>query len=127
LEQKRADRDVAQNQVFEAQQALALQQAGARPEQIAQAQAKVDREVQAVAVLKAGTRKEEVAQAQAQVQAAQGALKTIQDQIKETTVVAPFDGIVLEKYADVGGFCQSVGNGRWQWFCGFFFVPAESD
>jgi HlyD family secretion protein len=130
LEQKRTDRDVAQNQVMEAQQVLALQKAGARPEQIAQAQAKVAQQaqavallkagtrkeeiaqarakvaqqVQAVALLKAGTRKEEIAQAVAQVQAAQGSLKTIQDRIKETGVTAPFDGIVLEKYADVGAF-----------------------
>jgi HlyD family secretion protein len=138
VEQKRADRDVAQNQVMEAQQVLALQQAGARPEQIdqakakveqqvqavavlkagtrkeeiAQAKAKVEQQVQAVAVLKAGTRKEEIAQAVAQVQAAQGSLKTIQDQIKETAVVAPFDGIVLEKYADIGAFVSpSMGGG----------------
>ncbi len=130
LEQKRADRDVAQNQVVEAQQVLALQKAGTRPEQIAQAQAKVaqqaealslikagarkeeiaqakakvEQQVQAVAVLKAGTRKEEIDQAIAQVQAAQGSLKTIQNQIEETKVLAPFDGIVLEKYADVGAF-----------------------
>lgn len=138
VEQKRADRDVAQNQVLEAQQVLALQQAGARPEQIAQAQAKVAQQVQVVALLKAGTRKEEITQAQAkvaqqvqavallkagtrkeeinqaraQVQSAQGALKTIQDQIKETEVLAPFDGIVLEKYADVGAFVSpSMGGG----------------
>jgi HlyD family secretion protein len=130
LEQKRADRDIAQNQVLEAQQVLALQQAGARPEQIAQAQAKVaqqsqavallkagtqteeidrakakvEQQVQSVAVIKAGARKEEIAQAVAQVQAAQGSLKTIQDQINETAVAAPFDGIVLEKYADAGAF-----------------------
>jgi HlyD family secretion protein len=130
LEQKRAERDVSQNQVLEYQQALALQKAGTRSEQIAQAkakvqqqaqvvallkagtrreeiaqaQAKVEQQVQAVAVLKAGTRPEEIAQSQAQVQAAQGALTTIQDRIKETQIVAPFDGIVLEKYADVGAF-----------------------
>jgi HlyD family secretion protein len=139
LEQKRTDRDVAQNQVSEAQQVLALQQAGvrpeqvaqarskvaqqaqsvallkagARPEEIAQAQAKVAQQVQAVAVLKAGTRKEEIAQAQAQVQAARGALKTIQDRVAETKILAPFDGIVLEKYADVGAFVSPsmVGGG----------------
>jgi HlyD family secretion protein len=130
LEQKRADRDVAQNQVLEAQQVLALQQAGTRPEQIAQAKAKVEQQAQAVALLKAGTRKEEIAQAKAkveqqlqavallkagtrkeeivqsvaQVQAAKGSLKTIQDRIEETKVLAPFDGIALEKYADVGAF-----------------------
>jgi HlyD family secretion protein len=112
VEQKRADRDVSQNQVLEAQQVLALQQAGARPEQIAQAKAKVEQQVQAVAVLKAVTRKEDIDQAVAQVRSAQGALKTIQDQIKETAVVAPFDGIVLEKYADVGAFVSpSMGGG----------------
>lgn len=138
LEQKRAERDVAQNQVMEAQQALSLQQAGARPEQIAQAkakveqqaqsvallkagarkediaqaQAKVEQQAQSVALLKAGARKEDIAQAQAQVRSAQGALQTIQDQIKETEVVAPFDGIVLEKYADVGAFVSpSMGGG----------------
>jgi HlyD family secretion protein len=130
LEQKRAERDVSQNQVLEYQQALALQKAGTRSEQIAQAkakvqqqaqvvallkagtrleeiaqaQAKVEQQVQAVALLKAGTRPEEIAQSQAQVQAAQGALTTIQDRIKETQVVAPFDGIILEKYADVGAY-----------------------
>ncbi len=138
LEQKRADRDVAQNQVMEAQQVLALQKAGTRPEQIAQAEAKVaqqaqavdllkagtrkeeiaqakakvEQQSQAVALLKAGTRKEEIAQAFAQVQAAQGSLKTIQDQIAETKVLASFDGIVLEKYADVGAFVSpSMGGG----------------
>jgi HlyD family secretion protein len=130
LEQKRAERDVSQNQVLEYQQALALQKAGTRSEQIDQAQAKVqqqaqvvallkagtrkeeisqarakvEQQIQAVALLKAGTRKEEIAQAQAQVQAAQGTLTTIQDQIKETRVVAPFDGMAIEKYADVGAF-----------------------
>jgi HlyD family secretion protein len=137
VEQKLAERDVAQNQMIEAQQVLALQQAGSRPEQIAQAKAKVAQQVQAVAVLKAGTRKEDINQAKAkvaqqvqavavlkagtrkedinqavaQVQAAQGSLKTIQDRIKETAVVAPFDGIVLEKYADVGAFVSPSMSG----------------
>jgi HlyD family secretion protein len=138
LEQKRADRDVANNQVLEAQQGLALQKAGTRPEQIAQAQAKVEQQVQNLALLKAGNRSEQIAQAaakveqqvqtlaalkagnraedisqaRAQVQAAQGSLRTIQEQFKETQVVAPFDGIVLEKFADVGAFVSpSMGGG----------------
>jgi HlyD family secretion protein len=113
LEQKRAERDVSQNQVLEYQQALALQKAGTRSEQIAQAKAKVQQQAQAVAVLKAGTRPEEIDQAKAQVQAAQGALTTIQDRIKETQIVAPFDGIILEKYAEVGAFVSPsmVGGG----------------
>jgi HlyD family secretion protein len=139
VEQKRAERDVAQNQMLEAQQVLSLQQAGTRPEQIAQAKAKVEQQsqavallkagarqgdiaqakakveqqAQAVALLKAGTRKEDIDRAVAQVRSAQGSLKTIQDQMKETQVSAPFDGIVLEKYADVGAFVSPsmVGGG----------------
>jgi HlyD family secretion protein len=138
LEQKRADRDVAQNQVLEAQQILVLQKAGTRPEQIAQAQAKMEQQVQNLALLKAGNRSEQIAQAaakveqqvqtlaalksgnraediaqaRAQVQAAQGSLRTIQEQFKDTRVVAPFDGIVLEKFADVGAFVSpSIGGG----------------
>lgn len=139
LEQKRAERDISQNQVLEYEQALALQKAGTRSEQIAQAKAKVEQQAQAVALIKAGTRPEEIAQAkakveqqaqsvallkagnrpedlaqaQAQVQAAQGALTTIQDRIKETRVMAPFDGIAIEKYADVGAYVSPsmVGGG----------------
>lgn len=138
LDQKRADRDVASSQVLEAQQALRLQQSGARPEQIDQAQARVDQQAQALAALKAGSRWEDIAQAQAkvdqqaqtlaglkvgsrwediaqaqaQVHAAQGALQTIQQQIQDSTITAPFDGIVLEKYADIGAFVSpSMGGG----------------
>ena len=138
LEQKRTDRDVAQNQAIEAQQGLALQTAGTRPEQIAQAQAKVEQQQQNLVLLKAGTRSEQIAQAQAkveqqaqalnalkagnraediaqaraQVQAAQGSLQTIQAQFKDTQIVVPFDGIVLEKFADVGAFVSpSMGGG----------------
>jgi HlyD family secretion protein len=93
-------------------QAVALLKAGNRSEQIAQAQAKVEQQAQTLAALKAGTRSEDIAQARAQVQSAQGALKTIQEQLKETKIMAPFDGIVLEKFADVGAFVSpSMGGG----------------
>jgi HlyD family secretion protein len=137
LDQKRADRDVASSQVLEAQQALRLQQSGARPEQIdqararvdqqdqalaalkagsrwediAQAQAKVDQQAQTLASLKVGSRWEDIAQAEAQVQSAQGALQTIQQQIQDSTITAPFDGIVLEKYADIGAFVSPASGG----------------
>jgi HlyD family secretion protein len=130
LEQKRADRDVSQNQVTEAQQALSLQSAGTRPELIVQAQARVEQQVQTLAALKAGNRSEQIdqakakveqqaqtlaalkagnrsediAQARAQVEAARGSLATIQAQLTDTKVTAPFDGMVLKKFADVGSF-----------------------
>jgi HlyD family secretion protein len=104
LDQKLTDRDVAKNQVMEAEQALALQNAGTRPEQIAQAAARVEQQAQTVAALKAGNRVEDIDQSRAQVQAAQGSLQTVQAQLNDTNVVAPFDGIVIKKYADVGAF-----------------------
>jgi HlyD family secretion protein len=112
LDQKITDRDVAKTQVMEAEQGLALQNAGTRPEQIEQAQARVDQQAQTVAALKAGNRSEDIDQARAQVQAARGALQTITAQLQDTQVTAPFDGIVLKKYADVGSFVSpSVAGG----------------
>jgi HlyD family secretion protein len=137
LEQKRADRDVGQSQVTDAQQALSLQSAGTRPEliaqakakveqqaqalaalkagnrseQITQAQAKVEQQVQTLAALKAGNRSEDIAQARAQVLAAQGALQNIQSQLTDTKVTAPFDGVVLKKYADIGSFVSPSMSG----------------
>ncbi len=112
LEQKITDRDVANMQVVEAEQGLALQEAGTRPEQIAQAQARVNQQFQAVAALKAGTRQEDIDQARAQVEAARGALQTVEAQLNDTQVKAPFNGVVLKKYADIGSFVSpSVSGG----------------
>jgi HlyD family secretion protein len=112
LDQKITDRDVAQAQVREAQQGLALQNAGARPEEIDQARARVEQQRQAVATLQAGNRSEDIDEARAQVLAAQGALQTVEAKLSDTEVKAPFDGIVLEKYADVGSFVSpSVSGG----------------
>ncbi len=112
LDQKITDRDVARTQVMEAEQGLALQNAGTRPEQIEQAQARVDQQAQTVAALKAGNRSEDIDAARAQVQAARGSLQTIEAQLNEAKVTAPFDGIVLKKYADVGSFVSpSVSGG----------------
>ncbi|MCU0569156.1 MAG: efflux RND transporter periplasmic adaptor subunit [Oculatellaceae cyanobacterium Prado106] len=111
LDQKRADRDVAQSQVEEAQQNLALQNAGTRPEQIAQAQARVEQQRQTVASLRAGNRIEDIDQGRAQVEAAQGALQNITAQFNDTQITAPFNGIVTKKYADVGAFVSPSMSG----------------
>ncbi len=104
VDQRRTDRNVAQAQVEEAAEGLALQNAGTRSEQIEQAAARVEQQRQTVAELKAGNRSEDIAQAQAQVQSAEGTLQTIQAQLDDTRVTAPFDGIVNEIYAEVGSF-----------------------
>jgi HlyD family secretion protein len=104
LDEKRMERDVAQNQVLEAEQGLALQRAGTRPEQVAQAEAKVKQQAEALALLRAGSRPEDIAQARAQVMAARGQLQTIQAQLNDTNVRAPFDGIITQIFANEGSF-----------------------
>ncbi len=104
LNQSRADRDSAQAAVNEAQQALALQKAGSRPEDIEQARATVRQRQQALALLKAGTRQEDIEVARAQVTSARGSLQNIQAQINDTIIRAPFDGVITKKYADPGAF-----------------------
>ncbi|MBW4670872.1 MAG: efflux RND transporter periplasmic adaptor subunit [Cyanomargarita calcarea GSE-NOS-MK-12-04C] len=104
VNQKRSERDAAIALVREAEQAAALQKVGSRQEDIQQARTKVKQQQQTLSLLKAGTRKEEIAQAQAQVISARGSLQTVQAQINDTVIRAPFDGLVTKKYADPGSF-----------------------
>jgi HlyD family secretion protein len=85
LNQSRADRDSAQAQVNEAQQALGLQKAGSRPE--------------------------DIKQARAQLASARGSLQIIQTQINDTVLRAPFDGVITQKYADPGAFVTPTTSG----------------
>ena len=111
LNQQRAERDSAQAAVSEAQQALALQKAGSRTEDIEQLKAAVKEKQQALALQKAGTRTEDIEAARAQVTQQQGNLKTIETQIQNTIIRAPFSGIVTAKYADPGGFVTPTTSG----------------
>ncbi|MBD0309077.1 MAG: efflux RND transporter periplasmic adaptor subunit [Microcoleus sp. T1-bin1] len=133
----RTARDRAQTQVRQAQQAVALLQAGtrpeeiaaaraaleqkrqaltlarsgARPEEIAAAQAAVEQKQQALALLEAGSRPEDIAQARAQVLAARGSLQSVQALIDDTVLRAPFTGTVTRKYADPGAFVTPTTAG----------------
>ncbi len=51
-----------------------------------------------------GYRKEDIESAQAQVTQAQGNLKTIEAQIADTLIRAPFSGLVTQKFASPGAF-----------------------
>lgn len=81
----RAAYDSAASEVTRAQQALALQQNGSRPE--------------------------DIAQARAQVMQQQGAVQNIQTQINDTVIRAPFSGVVSKKYADPGAFVTPTTAG----------------
>lgn len=104
LDTSRTAYETAQAQLEQAKQALNLQRTGTRPEDIAAARAQVEQAKQALSLQKAGARPEDIAVARAQVLNAQGALKTIQTQIDDTVIRAPFSGIITRKYADPGAF-----------------------
>lgn len=94
----------ARAQVEQAKQAANLQQTGTRPEEITAARAQVEQLKQALSLQQAGSRPEEIAQARAQVLNAQGQLKTVQTQINDTIIRAPFSGVITKKFADPGSF-----------------------
>lgn len=109
--QKRSTREVAQASVHQAQAALNLQRSGTRSEEIAQARSQVEQRQQALNLLKTGSRPEEIAVAQAQVESARGALQTIQTQLNDTIIRAPFAGFITRKYADPGSFVTPTTAG----------------
>ncbi len=80
-----ADRDSAIAQLAQNKQALSLQQVGSRPE--------------------------EIAEARAQVTTAEGSLQTVQTQIADTVIRAPFSGVVTKKFADPGAFVTPTTSG----------------
>ncbi|MBS9383330.1 MAG: efflux RND transporter periplasmic adaptor subunit [Dolichospermum sp. BR01] len=109
--QKLADRDGAQAQVAETQQALSLQKVGSRQEDIDQARAEVKQQEQLLKLLKAGNRQEDIDKARAEVMSARGSLQSIKTEIDDTLIRAPFDGIVIGKYADPGAFVTPTTAG----------------
>lgn len=62
-----------------------------------------------MALSEAGNRQEDIAQARAEVTQAQGVLQTIETQIADAVIRAPFSGVVITRYADPGDF---VANGE---------------
>jgi HlyD family secretion protein len=103
--------ETAKATLASAKQELAKQNNGYLPQEIAQARAQVEEAKQALALSQAGSRQEDIDQARAQVTQAQGGLGTIQTQIEDTVIRAPFSGIVTSKYADPGDFVTPTTSG----------------
>lgn len=76
-----------------------------------QAAAQLTRSQQALALQRAGSRPEDVEQARAQVKTAEGQLQTIQAQLEDTIIRAPFSGIITKKFADPGAFVTPTTSG----------------
>ncbi|MFN7979187.1 MAG: HlyD family efflux transporter periplasmic adaptor subunit [Vicinamibacterales bacterium] len=66
------------------------------------AQKRVDAAEATVARVKAGARREEVAVAESRIATAQAAIASLEDQLKDATLVSPVAGIVTEKLTDKG-------------------------
>jgi RND family efflux transporter MFP subunit len=88
------------------QEALRQLQNGARPEEIAKAEAQVAEAKSKLAELVNGTRKEEVAQAEAQVAQAAAQVRGSQVQLQQTTSIAPFAGVIGDVTVKVGDYLQ---------------------
>lgn len=89
--------------VFEAEQRLEQAKNTNNP-QINQLKASVREAQIALAQLRNGTRPEEIAQLQAAVNGAKAQLLTVQVQLQDSIIRAPFSGIVMQKYATEGAF-----------------------
>ena len=111
LNKQRAIRDSAKAEVTEAEEELSLMNEGTRQEEIEEARAEVKAQQQVLSLLQEGTRQEEIDQARAEVQSTKGSLKTIQTEIEDTLIRAPFQGIVSSKYADPGAFVTPMTSG----------------
>jgi HlyD family secretion protein len=90
--------------VTEAQQALRQSQLGSRSEDVASFVAQVEQAQAAYQQAKNGSRPEEIAQLTAALAVANAQLQAARSQLADTTVVAPFAGLITQRYASVGAF-----------------------
>ena len=67
-------------------------------------QSNVLQAMQSLTLAQAGSRSEDISEARARVESALGSLQTVQTQMDDTQILAPFDGIAIKKYADIGAF-----------------------
>jgi HlyD family secretion protein len=106
-----AEEDLRRNQALFESGAIARQAYDKARTTRDTAQAKLREEEQALSLSQAGSRVEDIAAAEAAVITAAGSLQTIQAQINDTVVRAPFSGLVSRKYADPGAFVAPTTAG----------------
>ena len=101
-----AQAEVAQRQaaVTESQQALRQSELGSRSEDVASLVAQVAQARAALQQSKNGSRPEEIAQLTAAVAVAQSQVQLAQSKLQDSLVVAPFPGLITQKYANDGSF-----------------------
>ena len=102
-------------------QRLSLRREGSRREQISQARSALAQAEADYALVKAGPRQEAIDQARARKAAAQAGLAIARQQLAETELFSPFEGVVLSTSAEPGSYLNpgttalTVGdiNGVW--------------
>ncbi|AKG22338.1 efflux RND transporter periplasmic adaptor subunit [Calothrix sp. 336/3] len=87
-----------------ARQELAKQRSGFRVEEIARRQAAVTEARESLKLLQSGTPPEDITQRQGAVSAAKAQLQSELVNLDNTVIRAPFEGIITQKYANVGAF-----------------------
>lgn len=104
LDEVLADDNSARATLQEAQRRLVQLQNGSRSQDISERQAAAAETREALRQLQNGSRPEAIAQAKAVVNAAKGELQSVQVQLEDTVIRAPFSGTITQKYATVGAF-----------------------
>jgi HlyD family secretion protein len=113
-----------------AAQRLSLRREGNRGEQISQARSALAQAEAEHALIKAGPRQEAIDQAHAKKAAARAGLAIARQQLAETEIFAPFDGVVLSTSAEPGLYLNpgtavlTVGDIQGVWLRAFV---AETD
>ncbi len=90
--------------VTEAQQALRQSQIGSRTEDVASFAAQVAQAKSALQQAENGSRPEEIDQFTAAVGVARAQVQSAQSQLQDSLVVAPFAGLITQRYASIGAF-----------------------
>lgn len=108
---RQAENDLQRNQMLSDAGAISKQVLDSALTVRDRAQAQVQQFQEALALSQAGSRPEDIDQAYAQVASSQGALQIIQTNINDTVIRAPFSGLVARKFADPGSFVTPTTTG----------------
>lgn len=100
-----------QNQQLFGQGAIASRDLDASRTTMEANRARVTQAQEALSLQQAGSRPEDISRAEAQVIAAAGSLQNVQAQLEDTIIRAPFDGVVIRKFADPGAFVTPTTSG----------------
>ncbi|CCH66285.1 HlyD family secretion protein [Richelia intracellularis HH01] len=104
LDQYISQDKVARANLRKAEKYLSLLQSGSRIEYIARRKASVMEAKAALELLESGPRREEIAQSRASLEAAKSQLQAYFVDLENTIIRAPFNGVVMQKYANMGAF-----------------------